>query len=200
MPSEGQDVSCAEHLAATRPPLWSARHSSGCAAASLSARQKPQCMMLSHLLSAPHSPAAAVCLETRSGHTFQKYSCLIQHRNNSISFPVLQLPLYPTTIIPIPLGYSAGRGALIPHNLSVIPWLPACLGRSPCPAKAARLLASRAQGFMSDLTKNQTLFISAKPQSPVRSLGDLLPHSSPFFWFNVLHDCYVFSPKPHVKS
>lgn len=114
----------------------------------------------------PTSTAAAVLLrDQKRTHVSEIFTSSNTEATASPS-QYCNYPLHPTKSIPIPLGYSAGRGALIHHNLSVIPWLPAFLGRNPCPANTAWLLASRMQGLTFDLIKKQTQFICAKLQSP----------------------------------
>ena len=104
-------------------------------------------------------------------------------------------PLYPTKMIPVPLGYSTGWGALIHHNILVVPWLPVWAGipalqTQPVP----RLPGCRA--WCLTLLKNKHKFFVPRHKAQMLSLGDLLTHSSPFFWFKVAYECSVFSPKP----
>lgn len=107
--------------------------------------------------------------------------------------------LYPTTIIPLPSIYSAGQGALILHNLSVVLWLPACLGSSSCPENTAWLLTSRMQALMLDLIKNKqinTLYLcqARKPKCSASLTFYLILHLTSHFMSSVT---VSFSPQNH---
>lgn len=124
--------------------------------------------------------------------------------------------LYPTKIIPLPPSYSAGWGALILHNLSVVLWLPACLGSNPCPANTAWLLTSRIHGLMLDLTKKQTnttyLYRARKPKCSALVTYYLILHLSSDFMSSVavsfspqkpqteVLNCDRARPEPHQSS
>lgn len=109
--------------------------------------------------------------------------------------------LYPTKIIPLPPSYSAGWGALILHNLSVVLWLPACLGSNPCPANTAWLLTSRIHGLMLDLIKKQTntayLRQARKPKCSALVTYYLILHLSSDFMSSV---AVSFSPQNHRQK
>lgn len=132
--SEAQDISCAEQH--TRHSTSPAQPGMTVAAQLLpSARQTSQCMVLSHLLLYPSTAAAVFLRDLKWIYVSKIFMCHPSSTDTTASpSQHCNQPLYPPEIIPIPLGYSAGWETLIHCNLQVIPWLPACLSRNPCPA------------------------------------------------------------------
>lgn len=181
---------------AAPPAPWPSRHGGGCPAPSPSAREKPQDDALPPPLGASHSSSGF--LRRPEADTFRGYLHVTQHRNHSACSLLLQLSALSHG------NYSCtSRLQRRTRRLSS----PQSLGRSRLPACPAETPAlppqpgSRPPGCaawcLPSLENRRCCFVPHR-RARTLGLGDSLPHSSTFLWFNLTYENSVFSPKPLV--